>query len=63
MPDIVQALRSTGTVVLAEDLRDASNRLVDEAQVRKAWGPAAPKRYATQPTPNAIAELIAALKK
>jgi hypothetical protein len=50
-----------GVKLLAEDLRDGSNRTVSAAGVKKAWGKAAPASYSPRPTNAAIDRLIQAL--
>ena len=58
LADVVQALRGERVEILAEDLRDGSNRLVDVERVRKEWGDAAPSAYSEFPTEQAIQTLI-----
>jgi hypothetical protein len=61
--DVVRALRKGKVDVLAEDLRDGANRVVDAEGVKDAWGDTAPKAYSSHPTEAAILGLLRALKK
>lgn len=61
--DIVKALQGMKVVVIVEDLRDGSNRIVSGQQLKVAWGDVAPSPYATHPSDAAIARLAKLLKK
>jgi hypothetical protein len=62
VPDLLEALPE-GTVVLAEDLRDGSNRRLSAANVKAGWGDLAPAHYSPRATVAAVDGLIDALKK
>ena len=56
--DVVAALRANHVEVLAEDLRDCSNRSLSAEDVQKEWGENVPPHYMTFPTPRATESLL-----
>ncbi len=60
--DVVSSLQDK-TNVLAEDLRDCSNRSLSVERVKDAWNGYAPRDYSSFPTPRATERLIQALKR
>jgi hypothetical protein len=56
--DLVRALQKEKIAVLAEDLRDGCNGVVNRRQLGEAWGDAAPPAYEAHPTDAAIEGLV-----
>lgn len=61
--DVAGDLRANGITLLAEDLRDGSNRPVSVEALQKAWGASAPEGYTPQITSRAVPKLLEALKR
>ena len=58
LPDVIAALQQSKVAVIAEDIRDAKNRVLDPEFLKKEWGAATPAAYSMSPSAKATQEFI-----